>query len=727
MAGRGDELNTRLTATDDASKVIDKVAEKVEDLEDKPHEVDLDADTDKAEQKVRALDRQFDDLTNEERVAVLNVKADQAEREIKKITRELANAEGDDVTVFVKARDEATSKLRAIRSELQDLQSEADETGNSIRDRLSNALSSLDSRFGGIGEKLGGKLAAGFASVGVGALMVDALQRSWDAAGGLRRITGQFRLSAEEAGEYGKIAGELYADNWGEALPEVQQVVALAGQRLKDVTEDTLDDISAQILAVTGTWGADYESVIRSITQLTQNGLAPSSRAALDLIVTGFQDGADEAGDFLDTIDEYSQHWAAMGLSGEDALNQIVRGFQLGQRDADKLADAVKEMRIRAVEDTDAISDAYRTLGFDADETREKFLAGGDAARDAFLEVLGALQDVEDPIEQNRLAIELIGTQFEDLGPTAIDALLTVQGALRETKDAAQDLSDTVEATPWEKLRRDTESWLLNLGNGLARIVNPDFGRGFSDDFGQGLDAALAEGRQFEGDMGMVAGRVTGAFGDMSSRIASGARDAAHQIADDFDETGERIVNAAGTAADRATSEFEDFVNEVNNLWAEAIEEANAPLDELRQRLENEKTFDRLGEQLAKVKAAPGDREETRRLLELVLDLGDAYADIPRETITRIFAQIDRGQVEAAFNEIQGLANQRQIRLQVATGGTSFRIDPSGGAPTQIDTPTTINAVPNVTNIYQIAPDPAQVVGATDSNRFANGARNSFT
>lgn len=722
MASRGEELNTRLTATDDASKVVDKVAEKVEDLEDKPHEVELEADTTKAEQDLRALDRRFDDLTSEERVAVLTVQASQAERELKKITRELANADAEDVTIFVEARDQASKKLQAIRGELQEIQSEADKTGNSLKDRLTNALDGLEGRFGGIGGKLGGALAKGFAAVGAGALMVDALQKSWDEAGGLRRITGQFRLSAEESAEYGKVAGELYADNWGDALTEVQQVVALAGERLEDVTDQSLGRISAQILAVSQTWGVDYANVIRSITQLTQNGLVPSSQAALDLIVTGFQDGADEAGDFLDTIDEYSQHWEAMGLSGEDALNQIVAGLQLGQRDTDKLADAVKEMRIRVVEDTEAIDAAYQDLGLRADDLREKFLEGGPAAREAFLEVLEALKDVEDPIEQNRLAIELIGTQFEDLGPTALEALTTVQGALRETDNAAQDLSNTVEATPWEQLQRDAENYLLRLGNFIARGIQG------TDDFGQGFETALAGGRDALQELETVQASVLERGQTRLARLGQAGRRAGEDIAEGFDEAGDAIVETAETATDRALSEFEQFVSDVNALWANAIAEANAPLDELRQRLENEKIFERLGEQLERVKAAPGDRQETRDLLNLVLDLGEAYDDIPRQKIVELYTQIERGQVEAAFNEIQQLANQRQIRLQIAVGGTSFRIDPNGGAPTQIETPTTVSAVPtqSVTNIYQIAPTQGQVVGATDANRFANGARNTF-
>lgn len=192
------------------------------------------------------------------------------------------------------------------------------------------------------------------------------------------------------------------------------------------------------------------------------------------------------------------------------------------------------------------------------------------------------------------------------------------------------------------------------------------------------------------------------------TRYAETAREATDEVVDSLDN----IPPAVQSMSDRALAAFSTFVDEVNRLWAGALTEANAPLDELRQQLENEKTFERLADQLDKVKAAPGDREETRRLLDLVLGLGEAYDEIPRQKIVEIFTQIDEGQVFEAFNEIQRLANERGIRLPVTQGGTVARIDP-GAAPT-------IAGATNITNVYTIGVDP---VPATRDYVFANGAR----
>lgn len=749
MAKRGFELNTRITATDDASKVVDGVAKKVGELEDSKPVVDVDADGSKAESEIRTIDRRLGDLTDEDRTAILEVQARQAKRELDQVNRKLANAErydDDEIRLLVEAKDNASKKLQAIDGELRQLKSSADDTGNSIKDKLSDALGGLGDKFQGIGGKLGGKLAGGFAAIGVGALMVEALQNSWERAGGIRRITGQFRLSAEEAARYGKEAGELYADNWGESVVELQQIVATVGERLEDVTGEALGRISEQIVAVSETWGVDYESVIRSITQLTQNDLAGSSQEALDLIVTGFQDGADEAGDFLDTIDEYSQHWEAMGLSGEDALNMIIAGFQGGQRDADKLADAVKEFRIRAVEDTDAITEAYETLGFNADETREKFLAGGDSARQAYLDVLTALRDVEDPIEQNRLAIELIGTQFEDLGPKALDALTTVEGKLRETEGAAADLAETVgEVSPWEELKREGQDALGTVGDALANYVGPPL-----RDLNDGIELAKT-GFGLWGDEVVE----TNATVEESARLLKEMRDDAIQGLIDGSGDLRADFTRAMTAVEASIDDARTATDEKREADRRAKEEADRHRHAIRhlkdeygaleREIDDEQAWLNLQKSMEATIAAMNDGEASARdqrlaildLKEQVLDYAESI-NLPDRVVTDIIAQIDAGKVSEVEAFLARLGNGVTLPIKpVVIGGPNVQgqtviIDENGNARIgRVDTRGTRHTGGTVQpgQTYSVLPGevftpnvPGRVHSRSDSQRMTEGA-----
>lgn len=750
MASRGDDLNTRITATDDASAVVDKVADKVGDLEDHPHDVDLGVNTSDAEREISSLDRRLAGLTNEEKRVVLDVMARDAQRDLDRINRDLARADRYDDTeieIRVNAKGNAENKLKAIQSEI----GEIEQQGKGLSDK-----------FGDVGSDMASNLLAGFGAAGVGAALVQGIQLSWDKAAGIRQITNEFRLTADEADRYGKIAGDLYANNWGEALGEVQQGVALTARRLRIDTDAELARIAEGAFAISSTWNQEFGAVVRSVSQLLDNGLVPSAQRGLDLIVRAFQAGGDEADDLLDTIDEYSQHWSAMGLSGEEALNQIVAGLQDGQRDADKLADAVKEMRIRAVEDTDTISAAYSSLGLDADDMRAKFLAGGDSAKQAFLTVIEALRSVDDPIEQNRLAIELIGTQFEDLGPRALDALVSIEGKLGDVAGAVKEVGDNIEATPWDQLQRDVEGWLGRLGDGLGRVAgwNPggDFGQGFPQARDDIDDTAIAADDLATGLENVVyqSGRLSRGFGQREMDevihklgLTRSELDALYAAAAPPWERLRSELNETAGILEGAPGWFEDMETAAANAAAGAvssIEGIGAALDGVLGRLSEEGAVNDIADQWDRIieaqaeymtaekngsseatKARRDYRDELLRLASDVAGFARQVGDIPEERLVRLAASIEAGSLTEIEAALDAIFTDRQIRLDVtgASVPTRFRRTDDGGWE-MVDrgsSAAVTTQAPNVTNNYNytIAPSPVQTYDSLRDFTFANG------
>jgi phage-related minor tail protein len=681
MATRGQELNTRITADDQASKIVDQVASKMAGLEDRPTDIVLSAE-DQASAKVDKLEARLKGLKAEDVEVVLQARADQLNREIDRSVKKLAAAkdyDGDEIAMIVRVKDQATAELSAIRSKLDSIKPV--EVPVEVQEPDSGMLSGLQGKIGDLGGQLGGKLAgglaAGFGAAAVGAVLVESLNRSWDQAAGLRTITAKFRLSQDEMAEYGRTASDVYANNWGDSLQQVQDVVATTAQRLSDVTGDELGRISEQILAVSQVWGKDYQDIIRSVSQLTQNELAGSAQEALDLIVAAFQSGGDEAGDLLDTIDEYAQHWAAMGLSGEDAMNQVVAAIQSGQRDTDKLADAVKEFRLRAVEDIDATRAAYQDLGLDADAMREAILAGGDDARGAFLKIIDAIRDTEDPIERNRLAVLFLGTQFEDLGPQALDVLLSIEGALKDVDGAAQDVADTVgEASPWDRSQRLAERALTAIGTAIdQKVARP-------------LDETLAYLEDIENKWddlpNSVADFVTGAE-DAVPKVGQVVRN----VGRDLDDSNRKFDRFA-TAGVEASEEVEEAVDR----GAEALDRYNRKVDAtadkygaMRDDIRGDRTWEELSTALWEAGgAAEMSAEEVRELKERVIDYSEEVAKIPPEKATEILALIDQGEYAKALAMLAELEKDRQATLSITprivardgSSGTSVRVDENG-------------------------------------------------
>jgi phage-related minor tail protein len=141
----------------------------------------------------------------------------------------------------------------------------------------------------------------------------------------------------------------------------------------------------------------------------------------------GAQQGANKNGDLLDTLNEYSVQFSAMGMSAEEFTGVLIDGAKNGAFSIDKVGDAVKEFTIRSKDGSKTSISAFEQLGFNADQMTKSFAAGGDTARQAFDQVVDAIAAIEDPVAKNSIGVSLFGTQFEDLEAGAIEALGNIQ------------------------------------------------------------------------------------------------------------------------------------------------------------------------------------------------------------------------------------------------------------------------------------------------------------
>lgn len=557
---------------------------------------------------------------------------------------------------------------------------EIETKGKKSLDEVGDKSEGLGDRFKGAGSKMGKALVAGFAAVGVGAILLAEMDKAFSRQDSMNIVSGRFALTAEEAKKYGGIAGELYADGWGSGLEEVQQAVAATFEKLEVNSEEAGKALARDALAVSETWGTDVDSVLRSTNQLLENDLVTSSREAMDLIVAAFQNGGDEAGDLLDTIDEYAQHWSDMGLSGEDALNQIIHGFENGQRDADKMADAIKEMGLRVREGTDPVREALQDIGLDADDTIEAFLEGGPRARDAFLKVIEALAEGQAQGDDTGNAVAIIGTQFEDLGSKALESLGMVDGALQDTTGAAEALSETVEATEWDKFQRNAEGALGHVGNYVASQVNPAFeaandlwgGVFGSDEADQRYAAAATMLQGMKGDFDNLIDSTIEAASETEDFTAQ-TKTAEEISGDHFDalmELNEGYDDVAGSAED-AARETRDFASEFEDL-KRGIQSGRSARDLAR-------AFDEVesSAEAAYTAAAEGADDAQEKLYQSqdavddlklsVLEYGDELGNLPDKVTSDILALIDQGAYAEAEAQLERIRRQREALIVVRT------------------------------------------------------------
>lgn len=74
--------------------------------------------------------------------------------------------------------------------------------------------------------------------------------------------------------------------------------------------------------------------------------------------------------------------------------------MESGSFNLDKLGDAVKEFSIRVIDASDTTNEGLQMIGLDVDETVSKFEQGGDAAREAFMQVIDGLEAMESPLNR---------------------------------------------------------------------------------------------------------------------------------------------------------------------------------------------------------------------------------------------------------------------------------------------------------------------------------------
>lgn len=338
---------------------------------------------------------------------------------------------------------------------------------------------------------------AGLAEAGAkaGAMFTSALENATSFEASTDKLSAQLGLSGKVAKEFGGIAGDLYANAYGESMADVTDAVkSVWSQGLVDEDAATADikDVAATAMNFSTGMEQDMERVTGAVGTMLKTGMAKNATEAFDVLTRGFQQGANKADDLLDTFIEYSTQFRKLGLDGTSAMGLIQQGLKGGARDADTVADALKEFSIRAVDGSTATGTAFKQLGLDGQKMAADIAAGGPKASEGLQIVLDRLRGMKDPVAQSAAAVGLFGTKAEDLGQalfslnpsTAVDALGNVAGASKKMGDTLNDNAQSKITT----LKRSMEMGIVNFFGGKVIPAIQGVVQWLRDHFGGALD-----------------------------------------------------------------------------------------------------------------------------------------------------------------------------------------------------------------------------------------------
>lgn len=344
-------------------------------------------------------------------------------------------------------------------------------------DETEKAGSKFGDKMGKIGDKLAKGLAVGAtAAIAVGTKgIMDAFKN----AATVDNLKLDLGVSKEYAEKLGKASGAAYAAGFGESQADAVEAVKAVNTAFSDYVDDAdLQPLTEQALALTETFGVDMTEAMGAAHTMLSNGLVKDGGEAMDTLASGLKGLSPAVRDeVLAATNEYSKHFAALGVSGQEAMRLFSQAD--GVIGVDKLGDALKELTIRSSDMSATSVAAYDAMGLNAEQMSNKMLAGGDTARGAMDEIVNGLLSIKDPTKQANTAIALFGTPLEDLGtdqvPTFLNSLANMDTGLQDVKGSAADMAKTLEKQPQRKLEAFKRKALSKVATFMADKAIPAF------------------------------------------------------------------------------------------------------------------------------------------------------------------------------------------------------------------------------------------------------------
>ena len=234
------------------------------------------------------------------------------------------------------------------------------------------------------------------------------------------------------------------------ALTAVMRLMGAQGKEAEDLTN--------KIIGIQAAFGEDFTRTARTAATLMQT-FGIDGKAALDIITAGLQTSANKNGDLIDVLNEYAPAFERVGFTGEEMLSKIVSATDSGAYSADKAADAFKEFYNKAASDSGDFKKALEALGLNGESSMRRLTSGGQTAREEFERVTKKLAAVSDESKQARIASELFGSQWEDVGTRAVLALSDVNGKIIETEGAAETSYQRLEKNGDTAAKKFERTW----------------------------------------------------------------------------------------------------------------------------------------------------------------------------------------------------------------------------------------------------------------------------
>jgi phage-related minor tail protein len=383
-------------------------------------------------------------------------------------------------------------------------------------DKVGDAMKGAGDQADGFGERVSGMFGsiaalAGGAGLAVGASFMSALE----AEGATRMTTAQLGLDPAESAAVGKMAGDLFAGNYGDSLEGVNEAigsVASSISGLGPIGSEAMQGATRDALNFASAFDVDVAEATQTVGQLITSGLVPDARAGFDLLTASFQRvPAAMREELPDILNEYGTNFRALGFNGEQAFALLTKASQGGAVVLDKTGDALKEFTIRGSDMSTTSVAAFQAVGLNAEEMSRAIAAGGPGAQAALQQTAQGILGIEDPAARANTAIALFGTPLEDLSvdqiPSFLQAVAGVGPGMTDAAGSADALDKTLSTGIGPRLETFKRGLQTAATQGMSALIG-----GFT----QGNTSAGG----WQGTVQNLAASLSGTFGPALTAVA---------------------------------------------------------------------------------------------------------------------------------------------------------------------------------------------------------------
>lgn len=309
---------------------------------------------------------------------------------------------------------------------------------------------------------------SGLKKIGVGAVMMAASATGlYGMTEGVVNQSRTFETLQTKVGatssQMKALRGDVYELNSALGLRSVSDAADKIGMvaKLSRKTGDELKQLTYQTGLLGKEFGEEEEQLKAQLAMMA--AFKSTVGEAGDAVAFLNKQGGDMKGELLESIKEYSVQFAEAGFNLNQTVAIIQQGLDKGWN-VDKAADAFKEGRLRLMGGDKATVDALKLLGLgDLDGQIKKGLV---SIPHAMSQIQGELSKLN-KTEQFRIAKDIFGNQYEDVGETAMTAMLTGMNKKVQTAGTIDLMTKSLE----DRFSHKWDTAISNLGNSFSEMI----------------------------------------------------------------------------------------------------------------------------------------------------------------------------------------------------------------------------------------------------------------